>query len=252
MRTALLTGALASAALATVAAAQPPTAPPPPAASMTGPTLPPPSIVVTGRGEERVTPDRARVTLGVQTQAPTAAAAATQNARRQRAVLDTLRALGIPAEQITTSDYNVFPEQQYDEQTRRARIVGYNVQNNVIVELRRIDQVGAVLDATLAKGANNVSSLSFFYSDAQTAQRRALGKAVEAARAEAEVIAAAAGGRLGEVIEISSVPQVEGPRPMFAAEMRVKADASAPTPISEGTQTVTGVVAARWRFTSGR
>ena len=218
---------------------------------MSGPSLPPPSIVVTGRGEERVVPDRARISLGVQTQAPTAAAAASQNARLQRAVLDTLRALGIAADQISTSDYNVFPEQQYDQQNRRARIVGYNVQNTVIVELRKIDQVGAVLDATLAKGANNVSSLTFYYSDVQTAQRRALGRAVEAARAEAEVIATAAGGRIGELIEISSVPQADGPRPMMA-EMRVKADASAPTPISEGSQVIVGTVAARWRFVSTR
>lgn len=246
MRTTLLTASLVCSALAAPVAAQQPSA------QLQPLVPPPPTVAVLGRGEEKVTPDRARLMLGVQTQARTAALAASENAKIQRAVLDTLRAMGIGADQISTSGYNVYPEQQYDQQTRRARIVGYNVQNTVVVELRKIDQVGPALDAALTKGANNVASLSFFYSEAAAAQRKALAKAVEAARAEAEVIATAAGGRLGELLELSSIPQVEGPpRPVMMAQAKMASDAIE-TPISEGTQTVVGVVAVRWRFVPGR
>ena len=142
---------------------------------------PPPfpvGISVSATGEEEIVPDRARLSIGVQTQASTAADASTRNARIQRAVLDTLRALGVAADQLTTSGYNVYPEQVYDEPTRRSRITGYNVQNTIVVELRRIDQVGPALDAALAKGANNVSSLQFYSSQAEGARRRAMAKAV--------------------------------------------------------------------------
>lgn len=209
-------------------------------------------VTVSATGEAQVTPDRARLSIGVQTQAPTAADASARNARLQRAVVDTLRALGIAADQITTSGYNVFPEQTFDPQGRRPRITGYNVQNTVVVELRRVDQVGPTLDAVLSKGANLVSSLQFYSSQAEAVRRQALQNAIQRARADAEVMAAAAGGRLGELLELNS--GVAPPRPMYQ-EMAVQsarmADAP-PTPISEGTQTVTAMVSARWRFVASR
>lgn len=214
--------------------------------------LPPATIAVSGMGEAQVVPDRARLSIGVQTQAPTAADASTRNARLQGAVIDALRGLGIAAAQISTSGYTVYPEQQYDQPTRRSRITGYNVQNTVMVELRQIAQVGPALDAVLARGANLVSSLQLYSSQAEATRRRALQNAVERARADAEAMAAAAGGRLGELVELSSDVS-SPPRPMMEMRMRsaVAADA-APTPISEGTQMVNATVSARWRFVLGR
>ena len=200
-----------------------------------------------------MTPDRARLSIGVQTQAPTAADASTRNARLQRAVIDTLRALGIDASRIRTSGYNVFPEQTYDPQGRRSRITGYNVQNTVVVELQRIDQAGPALDAVLAKGANLVSSLQFYSSQAETVQRRALQSAIERARADAEAMAAAAGGRLGDLLELSTGGGIR-PQPVYETTFvaaRVAAAPPPPTPISEGTQTLTAMVNARWRFVPG-
>jgi uncharacterized protein YggE len=199
-----------------------------------------------------VTPDRARVTVGVQTQAPTAAQASAANARLQRAVLDTLRGLGIAAEQITTTGYNVYPDQDFDPQTRRPRLRGYNVQNTVVVDVRRLELAGPVLDAALARGANSVGGFQFYSSQAEAVRRRALAKAVESARQDAEAIAAAAGGRLGDLVELSTEFGFR-PRPM--AEMlssRMAASDAAPTPISEGSQTVSAMVSARWRFVSSR
>ena len=202
-------------------------------------------------GEAEVTPDRARLSIGVQTQASTAAAASAANARLQRAVIDTIRALGIPAERISTSGYNVFPEQVYDQPTRRSRIVGYNVQNTVVVDIHQVDRVGPVLDAALSKGANLVSSLAFYSSQAEAARRRALTNAVERARRDAEAMARAAGGELGRLVELTSGGFVERPRPVpMMAEARMAA-ADASTPVSEGTQTVTASVSARWLFVPG-
>ena len=215
------------------------------------PAAAPSAIAVTGTGEDEIAPDRARIALGVSTQAPTAADAAQQNARLQRAILDAVRAQGIPAEQITTSGYNVSPVSEYNQQTRRSRITGYTVENTVTVEMHRVDQVGPVLDAVLAKGANTVSSLSFYSSQAEAARRRALTRAVERARADADAMATAAGGRLGELLDMSSTPNEPRPRPVMMAMARV-ASPDAATPISQGTETVTATVTARWRFVAGR
>lgn len=208
------------------------------------------SIAVTGTGEDQITPDRARISLGVQTQAATAADAAQQNARLQSAVLEAVRGQGVAAEQVTTSGYNVTPVTEYNQQTRRTRITGYSVENTVTVDLRRVDQIGPVLDAVLARGANTVSSLQFYSSQAEASRRRALARAVERARDDAEAMATAAGGHLGELIELSSSLDVR-PRPVFMAAM-ARSAAPTPTPISEGTETTTATVNARWRFVAGR
>lgn len=209
-----------------------------------------PQIAVSAVGEAEVVPDRARVSIGVHTQAATAADAASRNAALQRAVIDAVRALGIPAERITTSGYSVFPEHTYDNATRRSRITGYNVQNTVVVDVWQVDRVGAVLDAALAKGANLVSSLAFYSSQEEAGRRRALATAVARARADAEAMATAAGGRLGELLELTSgITYMPPPRPRMEMAMEAKV-ASVPTPVSEGTQTLTAQVSARWRFVS--
>jgi uncharacterized protein len=241
----LVPAALVLAALPATLSAQSPQ--PTPQVSTTGPI---PFITASAVGEAQVTPDRARISIGVHTQAPTAADASARNARLQRAIIDTLRALGIPQERITTSGYNVHPEQVYDQQTRRSRIVGYNVMNNVVVDIHQVDQVGRALDAALSKGANLVSSLAFYSSQAEEMRRRALANAVEKARRDAEAMARAAGGTIGELIELASGPFVDRPRPMMEMDMSMRAAAAqaVPTPISEGTQTITASVTARWRF----
>lgn len=207
-----------------------------------------PEIAVSAQGDAEFTPDRARVSIGVHTQAATAADAASRNARLQQAVIDAVKALGIPAERITTQGYNVYPEQTYDNATRRSRITGYNVQNTVVVDVWKVDQVGAVLDAALAKGANLVSSLQFYSSQEAAARRRALQTAVGQARADAEAMAQAAGGTLGDLIELTTGVNYNPPPPRPMMEMAVRASAAPATPISEGTQTMTVQVSARWRF----
>ena len=144
-----------------------------------------PQVVTTGVGEARVVPDRATIFIGVQSRAPTAAAAAADNARRQRAILDTLRATGLGADQLGTINYNVTPEMQYSPNGGTPRVTGYVVTNTVRAELRRMDDIGRVIDASLAKGANEISSLQFTSSKADSVRRAALAEAVTNARADA-------------------------------------------------------------------
>lgn len=205
-----------------------------------------PRIVTTGTGEAHVTPDRATLMLGVQSRAATATAAGADNARRQRAVLDTLRALGLTSAELSTLNYSVAPEMQYPQNGGTPRVTGYVVTNTVRAEIKRIEDAGRLIDAALAKGANEVSSLQFYSSKADSARRAALATAVSNARADAEAVARASGGSLGPVIEISTSggpirPLEVGPRMALSAK-------AAPTPIEPGEQTVTATVSAEFTF----
>jgi hypothetical protein len=208
-------------------------------------------IVVTGTGEARVAADRATILVGVQSRGATAAAAANDNARRVRAVLDTLRVLGVGADQLSTVNYNVSPEMQYPPSGGQPpKVTGYVVTNSVRVDRLRIEEIGRVIDAALAKGANEVAGLSLFSSKADSTRRAALAAALADARAQAEVLARAAGGTLGSLIELSSAQ--EPIRPVLQPLMRATAAMAVQTPIESGEQTVSATVTARWTFVGGR
>src|SRR5215212_6395648 len=122
------------------------------------PTVEPtPQIITSARGEVRVVPDRATIQISVQTRAATAAVAASQNATKQKAVFDALRALGLESDQLSTINYNVYPEQRY-EPNREPVVIGYNVTNTVTVDVESVALVGQVIDAALAHGANMINS----------------------------------------------------------------------------------------------
>lgn len=211
----------------------------------------PPQIAVAGQGEVRVVPDRATLTLGVQSRGRTAAVASADNSRRQGAIIDTLRAMGLTSEQISTANYTVYPETRYDTTSKRTVVTGYFVSNTVRVELRSVDQVGRVIDGALAKGANQISSLDFYQSNPDSTRRVGLAQAITRARADAEVIARAAGGTLGKLLEVQANDMSGPPIIRKSLEMFDTRAAGAPTPIEPGSEMFRVMVNARWEFVPG-
>jgi len=206
-----------------------------------------PQISVTGRGEIKISPDRATLQISVQTRAATAATAATENATKQQSVLSALRALGLTNDQLSTINYNVYPEQRYDP-AKEPVIVAYNVTNTILVDVRKLSQVGPAIDAALSHGANMITSLQFYASNTETARRTAIASAIEKARADADAAARAAGGSLGGLLEINiGAYNPPPPRPLMMARITGGA-AQAETPIQPGEETLSVEVSTRWRF----
>ncbi len=210
----------------------------------------PPQIAVVGRGEVKVSPDRATIQVSVQTRATTAAAAASENAAKQQSVFAALRALGLTSDQLSTINYNVYPEQRYQE-GKDPVIVGYNVTNTILVDVRKLNQVGAIIDAALAHGANMITSLQFYSSSTEAARRSAIAVAIENARADAEAAARAAHGTLGTLLEIN-IGSYAPPPPRPMVMLRGATSAAAETPINPGEQNLSVEVATRWRFLPGQ
>ncbi len=208
-----------------------------------------PSIEVSGAGEAKVTPDRALVYVAVQTKARTAALAGQENAKLATAILEAVRAAGVAREQISTMGYNVAPSYRYYPDGRKPELTGYDATNTVRVEVRNLDLVGKVIDASLGAGANNINGVSFFASQIDAVQREALANATTNARLSAEAMAKAAGGSLGALVTLSSqIGEVPHPVPMMAMSMRAKgADESTPV-VAPTEQTVNATVVGRWQF----
>ncbi len=217
------------------------------------PTVSAPRIVTTATEEVEIAPDRAVLTFSVETRGRTAAAAGTENARIQAAVLDTLRRVGIASAQLKTQGVSINPEYEYPREGGRPTVVGYQAQNSIQVEVRQIALIGTVIDAGLSRGATNVGGLRFFASSTEAATREAMRKAVLRARADADAIADAAGGRIAGIIEIIANPGSVGPvvpEMVTAVAMRSADRADVPTPIESGVLKVIVSVEARFLFAS--
>lgn len=215
------------------------------------PLEPIPNISVSARQEIKVSPDRATIQIGVQTRAATAAAAGAQNATRTQAVLTALRRLGLTDDQLSTVNYNVYPDYRH-EQGREPEIIGYNVTNTIVADIRRLNQVGPAIDAALSAGANVMTSLQFYASNTEAARRAAIGGAIAKARADAEAAARAAGGTLGGLIDLNIGSDAPNPpRPMMLRSKEMLS-AQADTPIQPGEETLVVEVSTRWRFNPAR
>ena len=218
-------------------------------AQVPAPALTPPLIEVSGAGEAKVTPDRALVYLGVQTRGKTAALAGQENARLATAILEAVRAAGIARDQVGTMNYTVNPSYRYYPDGRKPELTGYDASNTVRVEVRNLDLVGKVIDASLGAGANTISGITFFASQLQATKRDALGQATIDARQSADAMAKAAGGTLGALVSLTSqVADVPRPYVMQSMAMRAKGAEDATPVVAPAEQTVTASVIGRWQF----
>lgn len=209
-----------------------------------------PQLTARGQGEVEVSPDRAEVVWQVITRATTAARASDANATAVRAVLDTLRrGFALTDRDLGTAGYNLSPQMTYPGDGKPPQLVGYVATNSVRLKTDQLARLGAMLDAAIAKGATSVGGLTFHASSSDDARRRALGIAVDRARRDAEAMARAAGGRLGQLMEITSEFMGE-PRPSAIGEMAMMR-AVAETPVQPSEIKVTASVTGRWRFIPG-
>ena len=205
------------------------------------------TINVNATGTVQREPEKAVITVAVESSAATAQAAAQANARKMDAVFTALRRVGITPPKVRTISYELHP--QYAQPTREnpnptQRVTGYRAINMVLVDVDTIARVGTVIDATVTAGANRIHNLSFELRDFESARLEALRIATQRARTEADVLATAAGQRLGVPLNISSSSHYQPVAYRMEALQAVDmaAPPPPPTPIEGGTITITANV----------
>ena len=119
-------------------------------------------ITVTGEGEASAAPDIASLSIGVETQAPSAATALSQNAVKMRAAIDKLKAAGVADKDMQTQNLSINPTYRYAEVPRVQAIVGYSASNMRAVELRSLANSGDGARAAVSTCAICLLSLPLF------------------------------------------------------------------------------------------
>lgn len=158
-------------------------------------------------------PDVATVSAGVVTRDADANAAMRANAARMDQVLAAIRKAGIDARDIRTSGINLNPQYRYAD-NEAPSIDGYQASNTVDLKVRDLDALGAVLDALVASGANQINGPSFGVDQPESAYDEARRKALDAARHRADMYAKALGLRVRRIVSIGEGGGVQPPMPM--------------------------------------
>jgi uncharacterized protein YggE len=185
-------------------------------------------ITVTGNGTVDATPDRASFNFGVTTQGPTAADALSRNAAQARAIIDALKRAGTDSSDIQTTQVSLWPQTSSDG----TQITGYQASNSVQVTAG-LDRSGALVDAAVRAGANNVDGPSLDTADKASLYAEALKKAVGDAKTKAQALADGAGLTLGPLQKVEEGDNAAQPMPMYAA-----AHDAVSVPIEAGTQQI--------------
>lgn len=194
-------------------------------------------LTVSAEGASTQQPDMAMFTAGVTTQGDTATAALSENTRKMTQVVSALKRAGIADRDIQTSNLNLnpvyappkrLPDGSYEDQGQR--IIGYQVNNQVTVKQRKLNDYGKVIDALVSAGANQVNGPNFMLTKPEAAQDEARAEAMKVARQRAQLYASAAGLRVVGIVSISESGSYTPQPVMYRREIMVTAQSSAPPP----------------------
>jgi len=180
------------------------------------------TITVTGFGSASGAPDIANLEVGVESIDSDPSTAYSNTNATIDAVISALKEVGVQAEDIRTVGLNVYQDRYggpgFNGEGQPQPV--YIVSNNVRVTVRDIDNVPAVLDATINAGATNVYGLNFAIQDEDALASTARSRAIEDARAKANELAELAGVELGDIVSIYETQGGFDPYNQFALNGR--------------------------------
>lgn len=205
-------------------------------------------LEVSATGRVTRAPDQAVIRAGVVTQAATAAAATQENAARMAQVIASLKSAGIQPRDLSTSNVSLQPQYRYAD-NQPPVVTGYQASNSVSVRFRDIARSGAVLDALVKAGANQIDGPSLSLSQPDAALDAARADAVARARARATLYAQAAGLRVERIVSISEAGENDGGQPQPPVMFRVRAmaaESNAATQVLPGQTDVTATINVRF------
>ena len=205
-------------------------------AEVTGPTVSGTRLDVVAQGTVKRIPDVAIISAGVITTARDAKSAMASNATAMARVLGALRSTGVAERDMATAQIGLTPQYRYVE-NQPPVVTGYQANNSVTVRFRDIAKSGAILDALVGAGANQINGPTLTIDKPEAAQDEARTDAIKTARTRAELYARAAGLTVKRIVAISETSTMSGPQPMPYVRAQM-ADASAKSEVVPGEQDV--------------
>jgi len=176
------------------------------------------------QADARLTPDVAVVQAGVVSEAATAAQATAANARAMTEALRALRRSGVAERDLQTKTVTLQPQYAYAEGAP-PRLTGYRSENVVQVTVRELKNLGKIIDAVTAAGANEIQGIEFSAENSDEALAQARRDAIADARQRAQLYADALGMR---IVRVTLIQEEAAAGPPIPVAYLARAEASTP------------------------
>jgi uncharacterized protein YggE len=199
------------------------------------------TLSVQGSVQMTVAPDKASVSVGMSYVGATAIEAQSNVNEAISAILAAFEEMGMTMDDIETSNLSVYEERWWNEGEPKS--LGWRATQTLTVTTMDVEDVGAIIDAAIDNGANEVQGVTFMLSDEARADlmQDALGGAGAAAKEKAEAIAEGLGVSLGDIKEIVDTTSYYVPydvRPEYSADEKI----NTPTVVVPGDVSITATI----------
>jgi uncharacterized protein len=207
--------------------------------------------LITTNGQATIVsqPDAVRAEIGVEVRGRLLAQVRDELSLKIEKLTRSVKALGREHLTLQTSQLSITPEYDEPKEGKASRIVGYRARSTLSITLQDVEptKLGAeaalIVDTGVKAGANIVEGLSFFLSHPDKVRARALEVAMNDAEAQAKVLAASAGLRIGSVHDVNGLPE-RGGSILYRDDIALRAFPS----VEPGTITTTASVQVRYHF----
>lgn len=173
------------------------------------PSSPPSQIRTSATATRSVPPDLAVATFEFSARGRTLSEAARAAGTTRDAIRRALTKAGVPEDSILTPGFAYPREENTSVEVKpnpefRTYDTTYVFRDRLVARMKDLRRLGPALDAALAAGAQKLSSLQFSTSRGEQARQEALKEASRQVRRNAELMAEAAGGKLGRLLDLST------------------------------------------------
>ncbi|MDD4250931.1 MAG: SIMPL domain-containing protein [Candidatus ainarchaeum sp.] len=197
-------------------------------------------------------PDKVEITLSVETIDMVAENSQQENARITQNVVTALKTAGLTNKQISTTNYSIYEQFEWDGIIQKNKIIGYKTSNTIKVILTELTITGKIIDVAVNAGANKVSNISFGLSEQKQRQSNeiVLKEASEYAKIKAQNIANGLGITIGKINTVNESTYTSGPRYYNYASNDMIASSSEmyETPISASDISVSATVTVQFEI----
>lgn len=204
-------------------------------------------VSVEGVAEAFVAPDRASVTLGVETEGKDAKLVKSDNDKRVRLLISSLTKLGIEMKDIQTSTLRLDPVYNYRPEGKR-EFIKFTMRNMVHITIRDLQKLDEVVSLSVESGGNVLDEVSFSVSNSKQLTDSLRIEAAKDAKRKAEQLAIAVGVRIGKPLSISESGNYQPPVPMYKARGMMAMEADGAPTISTGTMMMRSTVNATFEL----
>ncbi|UCC79770.1 MAG: SIMPL domain-containing protein [Candidatus Zixiibacteriota bacterium] len=164
-----------------------------------------PTIAVSGEAEIKVVPDRAVITLGLETLDTSMVAAKKENDRMIEAISKTAKKYGVKDADIQTDYLTVEPkyERRRNEYGKEIDFfLGHNVKRRLVIDLTDVSKFDDLLSSIIETGVSRIIDVGFYTDHLKKYREQARALAIKAAVEKAEKLTAEIGQKVGKAVGI--------------------------------------------------